>query len=86
MSAEPEGVDYVMEVSTSVLDANSLFISSVSSPWQDESPETGTEAHWVALAKELNDADQKLAKNQDESINSLLLFVRHLTTTDEIYR
>jgi hypothetical protein len=34
------------------------------------------EEHWVALAKELRDADEDLVKNVDDSINSLLLFVR----------
>jgi hypothetical protein len=34
------------------------------------------EEHWVALAKELRDADEELVKNVDDSINSLLVFVR----------
>jgi hypothetical protein len=39
-------------------------------------PENGSEAHWNALAQELRDADEDLVKNVDDSIGSLLIFVR----------
>jgi hypothetical protein len=34
------------------------------------------EEHWTVIAKELRDTDEALVKNVNDSIDSLLLFVR----------
>jgi hypothetical protein len=63
---------------SSRLNALELY-SQVTLVWYKQSKirvETGMEAHWVALAKEFRDADEDLIKSVDDSINSLLLFVR----------
>jgi hypothetical protein len=41
------------------------------------------EEHWVTLAKELWEENQKRSKRVDESINSLLLFVRPVFSSED---